>query len=234
MSTIDDFEVIKTTNLDEVVAEETKIIGFNNTTNKPFKHTVTGNVETRLSDLEDDKVNTADIVNDLTTGGAAVPLSAEQGKTLNTNKIETSVLENTPTDSTAKVTTSKYAYDNFMPIFTAWTNYTPTVTAAAGTPTTITKNGYYKTIGKTVFIKCVVVITDKGTASGNIIFSLPSGMTSANNISSVGSCYSVTTGDNGKARTAANATTIDCAKYENSSLWVNGYTVECTIIVEIA
>jgi hypothetical protein len=79
---IDDFEVIKATDLDEVVAEVTEIVGFDSTTNKPLKHTVTGNVETRLSDLEDDKVNTADIVNDLTTGGAAVPLSAEQGKTL--------------------------------------------------------------------------------------------------------------------------------------------------------
>lgn len=34
------------------------------------------------------KVNTADIVNNVTSGGTTVPLSAEQGKALNTNKAE--------------------------------------------------------------------------------------------------------------------------------------------------
>lgn len=82
------------------------------------------------------------VVNDLTTGGTAVPLSAEQGKTLNTNKIETSVLENTPTDSTAKVTTSKWLYDN---ILTGWTADTDTWVYVAA--------NQFKVVGKDVTAK---------------------------------------------------------------------------------
>lgn len=39
----------------------------------------------------DSKVNVSDIVNDLTTGGTTVPLSAEQGKTLQTDKLSATV-----------------------------------------------------------------------------------------------------------------------------------------------
>lgn len=41
-----------------------------------------------VDDTADTLVPISSIVNDLTTGGAAVPLSAEQGKTLNTNKAD--------------------------------------------------------------------------------------------------------------------------------------------------
>jgi len=47
-----------------------------------------------------------DIVNDLTTGGAAVPLSAEQGKTLQTNKADDSaVVHDTGNETVAGVKT---------------------------------------------------------------------------------------------------------------------------------
>jgi len=42
----------------------------------------------------DDILTASDVVNDLTTGGVAVPLSAEQGKTLNTNKVNVSDIVN--------------------------------------------------------------------------------------------------------------------------------------------
>jgi len=40
------------------------------------------------------------IVNDLTTGGSTVPLSAEQGKTLNTNKVNVSDIKDNLTSNT--------------------------------------------------------------------------------------------------------------------------------------
>ena len=41
-----------------------------------------------VDDADALKISISSIVNDLTTGGTAVPLSAEQGKTLNTNKLD--------------------------------------------------------------------------------------------------------------------------------------------------
>lgn len=55
----------------------------------------------------------------------------------------------------------------------AWTGYTPTVTAGAGTPTTVTATGKYKKIGRVVHFQHKVTVTDKGTASGAMIVTLP-------------------------------------------------------------
>ncbi len=56
---------------------------------------------------------------------------------------------------------------------TAWTTYTPTVTSGAGTLTTVSANGYYKTLGKTVWIHIAITITTNGTGSADIRFTLP-------------------------------------------------------------
>ena len=51
----------------------------------------------------DDILTASDVVNDLTTGGVAVPLSAEQGKTLNTNKVNVSdIINDLTTGGTTK------------------------------------------------------------------------------------------------------------------------------------
>ena len=55
------------------------------------------------------KVSTASIVNDLTTGGTTVPLSAEQGKTLNTGKATVTTIT---TDSTSTTPTQTLASNN--------------------------------------------------------------------------------------------------------------------------
>lgn len=49
-----------------------------------------GDIETNVTNLQNSKVNTASIVNNLTDGGITVPLSAEQGKVLN-EKISTTI-----------------------------------------------------------------------------------------------------------------------------------------------
>lgn len=60
-------------------------------------------------------------------------------------------------------------------LLSAWTPFTPTITAAAGTFTTVSAAGSYLQIGKMVSFICTITITSVGTASGNILMPLPSG-----------------------------------------------------------
>ena len=85
------------TNAVHKTGDET-VAGVKTFSTAPVVPTPTANMQAAtkkyVDDLASEKVDTADIVNDLTTGGATVPLSAEQGKTLNPNKIETSAIVN--------------------------------------------------------------------------------------------------------------------------------------------
>lgn len=56
----------------------------------------------------------------------------------------------------------------------AWASYVPVITSSAGTITTVgAVTGFYKTIGKTCFVRGSVAITTIGTATGRMIISLP-------------------------------------------------------------
>ena len=55
----------------------------------------------------------------------------------------------------------------------AWTAWTPTVTASAGAFTTASGTGRYEQRGKTVSWKATITITTVGTASGYVLFTLP-------------------------------------------------------------
>lgn len=66
---------------------------------------------------------------------------------------------------------------------TAWTSYTPTVTASSGTFTTVSATGRWKSIGKTVFVKIAITITTVGTASGIVAATLPNTSADAYNFS---------------------------------------------------
>lgn len=56
----------------------------------------------------------------------------------------------------------------------AWTAWTPSFTSSGGTPTTTTINiARYAQYGKLVVIRLDITITNKGTATGNIIFTTP-------------------------------------------------------------
>lgn len=56
---------------------------------------------------------------------------------------------------------------------TAWTPYTPVITAGTGTITTATATGRYKTIGKTVFVEMDIAITNNGTGNQSVNATLP-------------------------------------------------------------
>jgi hypothetical protein len=55
----------------------------------------------------------------------------------------------------------------------AFTTYTPSISAASGSFTTVSATGRYKRIGKVCFVEMVISITTNGTAGGNITASLP-------------------------------------------------------------
>jgi hypothetical protein len=55
----------------------------------------------------------------------------------------------------------------------AWSTYTPTVTALAGTFTTVSATGRYKADGKTIHLQIYVTITNAGTAASQLKCTLP-------------------------------------------------------------
>ena len=58
-----------------------------------------------------------------------------------------------------------------------WVSYTPTITASGGTFTTVSGSGSsYTRQGKTAMLRVKIVVTTVGTATGAIIFTLPSGV----------------------------------------------------------
>ena len=76
--------------------------------------------------------------------------------------------------STGKPTKDFYNWLKQVSSFaSAWTTYTPTVSANSGTVTSYTSTGTFKQMGKTVFVQIQVTITNAGTAGGNINASLP-------------------------------------------------------------
>jgi hypothetical protein len=52
-------------------------------------------------------------------------------------------------------------------------SWTPTVTSQAGAPTTVTKNCSYKITGNTINYLYDIIVVNKGTATGNMILTLP-------------------------------------------------------------
>ncbi len=78
------------------------------------------------------------------------------------------VLDIATTGLTVTGTINSVTLDN-----TAWTVYSPVLTATVGTFTTTTVTGRYKQIGKTVFVQGLILITTVGSASGTALFSLP-------------------------------------------------------------
>lgn len=59
---------------------------------------------------------------------------------------------------------------------TAWSTYTPTVSAGSGTITTSSSEGRYKQLGKTLFFWVHLTITTNGTGATNLRFTLPPGL----------------------------------------------------------
>lgn len=72
----------------------------------------------------------------------------------------------TLTNKTFDSTSTGYRLANLTD--SAWTAYTPTITAGSGTFTTVSATGKYKDVGKIRFVEIVVSITSAGTAAGYV------------------------------------------------------------------
>ena len=119
-------------------------------------------------------------------------------------------------------------------IATAWTSYTPTITAGSGTFTTVSAAGFYKIIGKTVLLRTAITITTVGTASGSLIMTFPGGVTTA---ATVGQFLGGTDAVNLKSvggQSAAGSTTSSIRFYDGTSCIAAGAVMLMTGTIEMA
>lgn len=113
---------------------------------------------------------------------------------------------------------------------TAWTSYTPTVTAESGTPTTATASGYWTRIGTIVMFKVTVTITNKGTATGAVIITNP--VTATSGLWMFFGREDAATGTVLQAK--GGTTTSNIFKSDNNTCWVDGYSLVLSGFYEAA
>lgn len=116
----------------------------------------------------------------------------------------------------------------------AWTTYTPTVTANAGSFLgAISATGHYKDIGKTRHISVVVTVTTVNSANTSASIPLPNGAAAFRHSLSAQDANLGTAGANGAALIAASATAITWAPgnggiFEAGHVYVITGTIEMT------
>jgi hypothetical protein len=118
----------------------------------------------------------------------------------------------------------------------AWSSYTPTITSGSGTITTYTSSGKYKRLfGRTVIVRIRATLTTVGTASGNMLFTLPITAATGAPVPTVQGRESGTTG---KMVSGAlnNSTTAYVVFYDAASVFGggNGTIVDATFTYETA
>lgn len=144
------------------------------------------------------------------------------------NVLATSPVLTTPNIGAATATTiNGAALDN-----NAWSTYSPTVTSAIGTITTVgAVAARSKTIGKTVFVEADVTITTAGTGAGNLQVTLP---TAAAAFPFVGSAREVVlTGKSGSAFIAASDTKMIAIDAAATTFIANNARIILTATYEI-
>lgn len=116
-------------------------------------------------------------------------------------------------------------------IKSAWTPYTPTVTAQSGTITTSSATGRYKQDGKTIIVQLDITITTAGTGSFGLIATLP--VTAAANVY-VGTAYEHASSGKSGAAVIGNisATQIYARDASGATFIANGAQVAMTAIYE--
>ena len=115
----------------------------------------------------------------------------------------------------------------------AWTSYTPTISAATGTITTASATGQYQTIGKTCIVSMTITITTAGTGANQLFATLP--FTSAARTQS-GTCGGEfnNTGYSVKGYIPSSTTQLQITYYNNSTVIASGNNVIVTTTYEIA
>jgi hypothetical protein len=115
----------------------------------------------------------------------------------------------------------------------AWTTYTPTLTSSSGTATTTSVTGRYIRIGKMCVVENDIYITNKGTAAGNMMVTLP--FTARANAYVGSAMENSVIGVVCRCYVAPSENKINLCQYDGVSLlWVNGYGIYSTIAFEVA
>lgn len=115
----------------------------------------------------------------------------------------------------------------------AWTTYTPTITAATGTFTTVSATGRHKVVGKTVHVEISITDTTNGTAAGNVVATLPFAPLSTNTFVLAGFNGSSGVASMGNVSTAAGGT-VNIFKYDGTFPLATGQTLWLSGIYESA
>jgi len=114
----------------------------------------------------------------------------------------------------------------------AWNAWSPTISAASGSFTTVSASGRYAQAGKLVYYHLTVSVTDKGTST-SLQFSLPV-------TSNASAGYSIGWGRESTAVGKMlnvyriSTTTAKVFTYDNSECNVNGYTLQLSGFYEAA
>lgn len=116
----------------------------------------------------------------------------------------------------------------------AWTSYTPTLSATAGSFTTATATGKYTRIGKLCVVQNRVAITTNGTASGQVVVSAPFLSKTTFQTMFVGAGReNAATGNGLTARIAYGDSSIYINTYSGTYPGGNGYTLDTTLCYEV-
>lgn len=115
---------------------------------------------------------------------------------------------------------------------TAWTAYTPTIEAGAGSFTTVSATGKSKTLGKTVFVEVNVVIATVGTATSFCSATLP--FTAAASYYVLTGMDADNTGHMLKGLIQPSGTLVQITKYDNSTPNASGARLVMTGVYQSA
>ena len=117
---------------------------------------------------------------------------------------------------------------------TQWTTFTPTITAAVGTFTTVSATGRYKSIGKTYFVEYSISITTNGTAAAYILATLPNGTTAKANCGGI--CGTEVSSNNKliSGRMDAGSAHLIIFNYDGSYPGATGYSISLSGSYEAA
>jgi hypothetical protein len=115
----------------------------------------------------------------------------------------------------------------------SWTAYTPVVTAASGTLTTVSATGNYAQVGKICFVRFAVTITNNGTGSVAINVTLPFDRQAGYGLNSgIGSARNTSTGDLIQVNTGGGNTVI-LFTYNNGYPGGTGHSINGSCTFEV-
>ncbi|HEV2159568.1 hypothetical protein [Bradyrhizobium sp.] len=118
-------------------------------------------------------------------------------------------------------------------VTTAWSTYTPTLTATSGAYTTATATGRYKQIGKTIHLQIDITLTAINTATGAIIATLPVNSRASQFVGHAIEYNSTNVDGSAVILGGTDATKLQIRKYDGTSFLVNGNKIVVTMAYEI-